>query len=126
MRIGEVAEAAGTTTRALRYYEQQHLLTARRTATGYRDYDEQAVRRVRNIRELLSIGFTVDDVRTFADLLDRDLPERFAVLDAGTCAEAMRVARERLRVLSERIERLTSLHEQLSARLVSGTGKERP
>ncbi|MFD1936418.1 MULTISPECIES: MerR family transcriptional regulator [Nonomuraea] len=116
MRIGEAAAAAGTTTRALRYYEEQGLLSAARTARGHRDYDQRAVRRVRNIRELLAVGFTVEDVRAFADLLDRDLPDRFAVID-DRCVVAMRVALDRLQLLDERIARLTDLRARLSARL---------
>ena len=39
MRIGELAEAAGTTTKTLRFYEDQGLLPpAERTPGGYRDY----------------------------------------------------------------------------------------
>lgn len=37
MRIGALARAVGTTTRTLRYYEQEGLLTSARTAAGYRD-----------------------------------------------------------------------------------------
>jgi DNA-binding transcriptional MerR regulator len=36
MRIGELAERAGTTTRTLRYYESRGLLPARRAVNGYR------------------------------------------------------------------------------------------
>ncbi len=36
MRIGEVAAEAGVSTRVLRYYEQQHLLTSARTGTSAR------------------------------------------------------------------------------------------
>ena len=38
MRIGELAQRTGVTTRALRFYEDQGLLTARRSANGYRVY----------------------------------------------------------------------------------------
>lgn len=39
VRIGEFAEAAGTTTKTLRFYEDQGLLPpAERTTAGYRDY----------------------------------------------------------------------------------------
>ena len=38
MRIGEVAEVSGTTTKTLRFYEGQGLLRpADRTTSGYRD-----------------------------------------------------------------------------------------
>nr|BFE59760.1 MerR family transcriptional regulator [Dactylosporangium thailandense] len=115
MRIGALARAAGTTTRTLRYYEQEGLLTSDRTPTGYRDYDPAAVRRVRNVRELLALGFTIADVREFRQWLDRELPPAFA---AGPgCAAAMRVAEERLALIRQRLDALTRLHDSLAARL---------
>lgn len=68
MRIGDAAAAAGTTPRALRLYEERGLLPApRRTATGQRAYGPDEVARVRVIRELLALGLTVEDLRSFAD-----------------------------------------------------------
>ncbi|MGI5238090.1 MerR family transcriptional regulator [Dactylosporangium sp. CA-139066] len=69
MRIGELAERAGTSTRALRYYEQHGLLAARRTSNGYREYDEADLRLVREIRSLLDIGFNLEDTRPFVECL---------------------------------------------------------
>lgn len=44
MRIGELAKAADTTTKALRFYEAERLLpTSPRTSSGYRDYGLDAV-----------------------------------------------------------------------------------
>ena len=63
MRIGDAAAAAGTTPRALRFYEQRGLLPpAPRTMTGQREYGPRDVALVRIIRELLSLGLTVEDV----------------------------------------------------------------
>jgi DNA-binding transcriptional MerR regulator len=117
MRIGELAEAAGTTTRALRHYEAEGLLDSHRSANGYRDYPTAAVMRVRNIRELLTIGFTLADLRSFLPYLDRELPTVFA--DQGTCATAIRVAGLRLAELRERIDALTRLHDRLATRLAA-------
>ena len=40
MRIGELAERAGISTKAIRYYEQVGILSPPdRTASGYRSYD---------------------------------------------------------------------------------------
>jgi DNA-binding transcriptional MerR regulator len=50
MRIGELAERAGTSARIRRNYEQHGLLRTRRRANGYRDYDEADVRLVHEIR----------------------------------------------------------------------------
>ena len=66
MRIGEVAAAAGVSTRALRYYEERDLLPAERTAGGQRTYGEAAVDRVRLIRQLYAAGLSS---RVIADLL---------------------------------------------------------
>ncbi|MFT4044863.1 MAG: MerR family transcriptional regulator [Gordonia sp. (in: high G+C Gram-positive bacteria)] len=60
MLIGELAERSGTTRRALRYYEQQHLLEPTRDANGYRRYEPTAVVRVHQIRALLDAGFSSD------------------------------------------------------------------
>ena len=67
MRIGELAERTGTSSRSLRYYEQQGLLATRRTANGYRDYDESDLRLVHQIRELLAMRQGVHDRRDAID-----------------------------------------------------------
>ena len=47
MRIGEAAAAADMTTKALRFYDQQRLLTpVYRCPNGYRDYPPEAVARL--------------------------------------------------------------------------------
>ncbi|MEU3983973.1 MerR family transcriptional regulator [Streptomyces sp. NPDC026672] len=56
MRIGEVAEAAGVSVRALRYYEEQRLLASTRTSGGQRQYPDGAVERVRMIQKLYAAG----------------------------------------------------------------------
>ncbi|MFH9354786.1 MerR family transcriptional regulator [Kitasatospora sp. NPDC017646] len=56
MRIGELARRTGVSERSLRYYEQQGLLVARRTAGGHREYPEMAVDRVVHIQELFAAG----------------------------------------------------------------------
>jgi MerR family copper efflux transcriptional regulator len=117
MRISEAARRAGTTPRALRWYEQHGLLTPRRSPGGYRDYDTGAVQRVRNIRELLAMGFTLTDVTAFVDLLDRDMPTRFTDPRSPGCMTALRTARERLDALDERIAAATRIRDRLAARL---------
>ncbi|ANS63134.1 transcriptional regulator, MerR family [Streptomyces lincolnensis] len=52
MRIGEVAEQAGVSVRALRYYEEQGLLGSMRTSGRQRQYADGAVERVRMIQQL--------------------------------------------------------------------------
>ena len=56
MRIGQVAEQAGVSVRALRYYEEQGLLVAERSAGGQRHYPPSAVERVKFIQSLYAAG----------------------------------------------------------------------
>ena len=66
MRIGEVATRAGVSVRALRYYEEQHLLTSERSPSGQRHYAEDAVERVQLIQQLYAAGLAS---RTIAELM---------------------------------------------------------
>nr|WP_042179290.1 MerR family transcriptional regulator [Kibdelosporangium sp. MJ126-NF4]CEL13739.1 Transcriptional regulator, MerR family [Kibdelosporangium sp. MJ126-NF4]CTQ99426.1 Transcriptional regulator, MerR family [Kibdelosporangium sp. MJ126-NF4] len=63
MRIGEVAERAGVSVRALRYYEQQGLLSSTRTTGGQRRYPEDAVVRVELIQRLYAAGLSSPTIR---------------------------------------------------------------
>ncbi|MFI5960259.1 MerR family transcriptional regulator [Cryptosporangium sp. NPDC051539] len=58
MRIGELASRAGVSVRALRYYEEQQLLTSSRTGSGQRVYPDSAVERVRFIQQLYAAGLS--------------------------------------------------------------------
>ena len=102
MRIGDAAAAAGMTPRALRYYEQQGLVTARRTPSGHRVYDAEDVRRLSAVRELRDAGLTVGDVREFAHLLrtmpSNGVPDLIPTgREAGPCSAVETVARQAAR-----------------------------
>ena len=56
MRIGELARRTGVSTRLLRYYEEQGLMVPQRSANGYRDYSEEFVDQIAQIRSLLDGG----------------------------------------------------------------------
>jgi DNA-binding transcriptional MerR regulator len=60
--IGRLAEAADVSVDTVRYYERRGLLAEpRRTAGGFRDYDEAALRRHRALRRAQTLGFTLDE-----------------------------------------------------------------
>jgi DNA-binding transcriptional MerR regulator len=115
MRIADAARAAGTTPRALRWYEQHGLLDTRRTPAGHRVYDAADMTRIHNIRALLELGFTVDDIATFTPFLDGRLPDRFPASPASPCEAAMARTRGRLAVLDRRIAELTRVRDRLAA-----------
>jgi len=82
MRIGDVAQRAGVSTRALRYYEEQGLLTSERTPSGQRTYPESAVERVRLIQQLFTAGLPSRTVLRLLPCIDtgQGSPESFALL----------------------------------------------
>jgi DNA-binding transcriptional MerR regulator len=110
MRIGELAAATGTTARALRHYEAEGFIMSCRADNGYRVYGEESVVRVRNIRQLLAVGLTLDDVRTFLPCLDGDVT-------SGVSEKGIRIALERLAVLEQRIAAQTQLRDRLAGAL---------
>ena len=63
MRIGAVAERAGVSVRALRYYEEQHLLDSERSPSGQRLYADNAVERVKFIQLLYAAGLSSSSIR---------------------------------------------------------------
>ncbi|MBF8188617.1 MerR family transcriptional regulator [Nonomuraea sp. K274] len=107
MHIGELARRTGATTRALRYYEQQGLLTAERGDNGYREYDSSAVTLVRNIRTLLAAGLTSDDIRRIDGCLARDLTAE------TPCEAVVELYEQRLRTVEERMRALSEVHSRL-------------
>jgi DNA-binding transcriptional MerR regulator len=70
MRIGELAERTRVSTRLLRYYEEQELLTPERAANGYRDYAESLVDRVTQIRGLLDAGVPTKIIKQILPYLE--------------------------------------------------------
>jgi len=75
LRIRDVAARSGISVHALRYYERAGLLPrADRTSSGYRLYAPEAVRRVRIVRILRSLGFGIRELRALAGVLNRQFP----------------------------------------------------
>ena len=69
MRIGEIAERAGVTTKALRYYESIGLLpSVDRTPSGYRSYGPDTLERVRFIRDAQATGLSLTEIQSVLEL----------------------------------------------------------
>lgn len=62
--IGQIAEGAGLTPQAIRFYEKLGLIDSpERTTTGYRVYSPQTRERVRFIKRAQALGFSLDEIR---------------------------------------------------------------
>ena len=120
MRIGELARKAGTSTRSLRYYEEQGLLSARRNASGHRDYDESDLRLVREIRGLLTIGFALEETRPFVECL------RSGHESGDACPASREVYRRKLAEVEDYLTRLTAVRDHLRDQLGTTDDLEEP
>ena len=79
MTAKEAAQRAGTSVRALRYYEQAGLIRPGRSpGNGYRDYDASTIARVRMIRAYRELQFPLTQI---ARLLDASRAERDEILE---------------------------------------------
>ncbi|MEE1741364.1 MerR family transcriptional regulator [Streptomyces sp. BE147] len=111
MRIGELAERAGTTTRTLRYYESRGLLRARRAGNGYRTYDESDLRMLRQIRTLQDFGFDLEETRPFVECLRAGHPA------GDACPASLAVYRRKLDELDALIGQLRTVRREVGAQL---------
>jgi MerR family copper efflux transcriptional regulator len=99
--IGTVAKRAGVPIDTIRYYEREGLLPEPlRRASGYRSYNETAVRQLRFIRRAKDLGFTLEEIRDLMALssdrrggvkaVRKRAEQRLASIDARI-AELMRI-----------------------------------
>ena len=74
MNIGQASQQAGIPAKMIRYYESIGLLPqADRRASGYRDYSDEDVSRLKFLRRARSLGFSVSQIEQLMRLWsDRD------------------------------------------------------
>jgi len=121
MRIGELARRNAVSTATVRYYEEIGLLDSpMRTASGYRDYDEDASATLGFIRVAQGAGMTLDEIRTIIEISrDGDAP----------CGHVAGLIDAKVETIAAKIAALEAAKvelEDLSARAHSLTGTPCP
>lgn len=108
--IGQVAAQVGVNVQTVRYYERRGLLAApQRTASGYRQYAEDAVSRLRFIKHAQELGFSLKDVQELLNLRVR----RGTACDAVERSTRQQVERIQLKIRS--LQRMEETLERLAA-----------
>lgn len=123
MRISEVAHRAGVTTKSVRHYESMGLVTSRRLANGYRDYDERQARLVAEVRALSQLGIRLEQTRPFIDCLVA------GHASGDDCPDSVATYRRAIDDMTERIDELEARRGALIALLDStdsATGQPLP
>lgn len=105
MKIGELAAETGVTTKTIRYYEGIGLLQApARSPNGYRDYDPEAIGRLRFVRDAQETGLTLTEIAVILDLRKQGV---------GTCHHVVELLERHLQDLDRHIENLGNTRQQL-------------
>jgi MerR family copper efflux transcriptional regulator len=109
MRIGQLAAHTGYSARTIRFYEQTGLLpTPARTSGGYRDYDQNSVTRLRFVRSAQALGLSLAEIAYVLRTRDHQGPP---------CTYVAELLETHISALDTRIEELTTLRDDLRARL---------
>jgi DNA-binding transcriptional MerR regulator len=105
MRIGELAGELGLNPRTIRFYESIGVLPEpARTGSGYRDYGEPDIERLRFIKLTRSLGLSLDDIREILALRDRG---------ESPCSYVRWVIEERAAAIEDRIRELERMRTEL-------------
>ena len=115
MRIGTLAKRAGVRIDTVRYYERSGLLKHRgRLASGYREYTELELARLRFIRRAQALGFSLHEAS--------DLLALSAKRDVG---RVRRSAQTKLADVQARIAALEKVRDGLSSLIAACPGHGR-
>jgi DNA-binding transcriptional MerR regulator len=105
MRIGELADAVGVSTKTIRYYESIGVLhEPARTTAGYRDYSRDSLESLRFIRAAQAVGLTLGEIREIVAYRDRGVVP---------CAHVTELLRRRAGEIDEQIAQLEVMRVEL-------------
>ncbi len=106
MQIGQLAQHAGVAIDTVRYYERQGLLPQpQRRASGYRQYGDHDVSRLKFIRRAKELGFTLQEIHDLLALSDDRHADR---------AEVRTLAQHRLLDIERKLRELAAMRDTLS------------
>ena len=106
LSIGQLARAAGVGVETVRFYEREGLLEApSRKESGYREFTEDEVARLRFIRRAKELGFSLKEIK---ELLAMRVDGR------TTCAEVKEHAERKIADIEAKIQSLRHMKAALA------------
>lgn len=113
MKIKEAAQCTGLTEKAIRFYEQKHLITPQTyelNGRTFREYTEENIRDLRHIAILRRSFFTVEQIRTLLAERERT-PEVFRQYRQTLCADYAQMTPLVQRIQNVQAEELSGLDD---------------
>jgi DNA-binding transcriptional MerR regulator len=109
VRISQLAESAGVPTSTVRYYERVGLMAVpARTASGYRDYSDDAAARLRFVTRARRMGLSCEQITALIPL--------WAGTNCGAAHERVgRLVDQKQAEIADRIAELEQFSAQLDA-----------
>lgn len=115
LKTGELAKRAGVNVETLRFYERKGLLPVPpRRESGYREYPEESVRRIRFIKRAQELGFSLGEIQ---DLL------ALRVQRGTTCAEVKERAELKIQDVRQKIADLKAIERALNKLAATCSGR---
>ena len=115
--IGRLAKLSGVGPDTIRFYERSGLLPKpSRTPSGYRLYDDAALKQVRFIRKAQSLGFSLDEIRRIMNLRGQG---------RETCRCVISMAKTTLTETQSKLEELRKFKDTLATNLTRWKRKRR-
>lgn len=114
MTIGKAAREAGVNIETIRFYERRGLIERPPKGNGYRIYSPEEVARIRFIKEVQQIGFSLTEI---GDLLE------LRADPAADCSEVRRQAVAKLDEVRRKIEQLQAVGAALETLIAACPGK---
>jgi DNA-binding transcriptional MerR regulator len=106
LTVSEVAERAGVSPDAVRFYEREGLLPSPpRSPSGYRQYDDSATHRIHFIKGAQGVGLKLFEIRELLDIQDRG---------ACPCGHTRTLVERRLEAIDAEMKRLAQLRTELA------------
>ena len=115
--IGKLAKTYNFSPEALRYYEREGLLAPEtKTASGYRLYSAEAVRRLRFVQHAKECGFTLGEIRELLHLRQTD---------SASCNDVKQRAIVKKRQLAAKIRTMQTMSTALDRLIAQCTDETR-
>jgi DNA-binding transcriptional MerR regulator len=103
--ISQAAAGSSLTAKAIRFYEDRHLIDPARTETGYRLYTEQDIAELRFVHHARALGLPLRDIKTILEQRREGTPP---------CTLVTEVLDTRIAEVDHEIERLQAIRARLS------------
>lgn len=117
MNISQAAKATGLPAKTIRYYEDIGLIQPRRSANGYRSFDETGLHQLAFLARARALGFSIEDCRSLLRLWeDKD----------RASGDVRRIAKDHLKHIQTKIDDLSAMRDTLTHLVDTCAGNDRP